>query len=212
MTMEKVIEVNANVCHEPNNETNKPAGYPQLPGEELAFHLERCALNNRESQEIIYKYFFAYAKSICGRYTRDHNDSLEIVNDGFLKCFKAMNRYIPSATDVEGSFKRWFRQILINTSLDFLRREHKHRQLVPLVEQATWVAAREENAVEKITYKELLGSIQQLSPVYKKIFDLFILHRLTHEEISAMLGISIGTSKSNLSKARKQLQKMLIHL
>ena len=209
--MDTEREVSANYRKEPVSEINKRTRFDQLPPQELALHLKRCVSNNRESQEIIYKYFFAYAISICGRYTNNRNDSLEILNDGFLKVFKAMDRYIPSLTDVEGSFKRWLRQIMINTSLDFLRREHKQRHIVPLEEQATWVPSREENAIEKISYKELIESIQQLSPVYKNIFNLFIIRRLTHEQISKMLGISIGTSKSNLHKAKRQLQKMLIH-
>lgn len=212
MIMEKLREVSAASRGEQIAKTNKSTSYPQLPAEELAFHIERCVSNNRESQEILYKYFFAYAISICNRYTNNRNDSIEILNDAFLKCFRAMDRYIPSFPDVEGSFKRWLRQIMINTSLDFLRREQKQRYIVPLEEQATWVPSKEEGAIEKISYKELLESIQQLTPVYKTIFNLFILRRLSHEQISKMLGISIGTSKSNLSKARRQLQKILIHL
>ena len=208
--MEKVRGVTPTVCNELVTEINKSTRHAQLSAEELAFHIHRCVLDNRESQEIIYKYFFAYAMSICERYTYNRDDTLAILNDGFLKAFRAMNRYIPSFTDVEGSFKRWFRQILKNTSLDFLRREYKQRQTIPLGEQATWIASKEENAVEKISYKELLESIQQLTPGYKTIFNLFIIHRLTHEEISTMLGISIGTSKSNLSKARRQLKEILI--
>jgi len=180
-----------------------------LSAEELSLHIERCALNNRESQKKLYTSFYGYAMAVCDRYTNNQDDAVEILNDGFLKVFKEIYRYKPAYTDVVSSFKGWLRKIMVYTAIDHFRKNHKHQFTTDLDNGVVQVASHAEDALDRISYEEIIRSIQDLTPGYRTVFNLFIIEGFTHEEISDRLGISIGTSKSNLAKARRQLQKIL---
>jgi RNA polymerase sigma factor (sigma-70 family) len=180
-----------------------------LSAEELSLHIERCALNSRESQKKIYTSFYGYAMAVCDRYTNNQDDAIEILNDGFLKVFKEIYRYKPAYSDVVSSFKGWLRKIMVYTAIDHFRKNHKHQFTTDLDNGVIQVASHAEDALDRISYEEIIRSIQDLTPGYRTVFNLFIIEGFTHEEISEKLGISIGTSKSNLAKARRQLQKIL---
>ena len=180
-----------------------------LSAEELSLHIERCALNNRESQKKIYTSFYGYAMAVCDRYTNNQDDAIEILNDGFLKVFKEVYRYKPAYTDVVSSFKGWLRKIMVYTAIDHFRKNHKHQFTTDLDNGVIQVASHAEDALDRISYEEIIRSIQDLTPGYRTVFNLFIIEGFTHEEIAEKVGISIGTSKSNLAKARRQLQKIL---
>jgi RNA polymerase sigma factor (sigma-70 family) len=180
-----------------------------LSAEELSMHIERCALNSRESQKTIYTSFYGYAMAVCDRYTNNQEDAIEILNDGFLKVFKEIYRYKPAYSDVVSSFKGWLRKIMVYTAIDHFRKNHKHQFTTDLDNGVIQVASHTEDALDRISYEEIIRSIQDLTPGYRTVFNLFIIEGFTHEEISEKLGISIGTSKSNLAKARRQLQKIL---
>ena len=181
-----------------------------LSGEELSLNIQGCVLNDRLSQKRIYAAFYNYAMAICSLYTNNYNDSVEILNDGFLKVFKEIYRYQPAYENVISSFKGWLRKIMIYTAIDHFRKNHKHGFTKELDDQVTQVSVRDEDPLDRISYSEILRSIQRLTPGYRIIFNLFIMEDLSHEEIAGQLGISIGTSKSNLARGRKQLQKILL--
>jgi len=181
-----------------------------LSGEELKLAIQGCVLNDRLSQKKIYTSFYNYAMSICSIYTTNYEDSVEILNDGFLKIFKEIYRYQPSYADHVLSFKGWLRKIMLYTSIDHFRKNHRHRFTKELDSEVAWRSAEGENALDRISYKEIVRSMQKLTPGYRIIFNLFIIENFSHEEISKRLGISVGTSKSNLARGRKQLQKILL--
>jgi RNA polymerase sigma-70 factor (ECF subfamily) len=133
------------------------------------------------------------------------------VNDGFLKVFKEIYRYQPAYANVISSFKGWLRKIIIHTAIDHFRKNQKHKLLKELDSETGRLSAGDEDALDRISYDEILRSMQKLTPGYRIIFNLFIVENFSHEEISKQLGISIGTSKSNLARGRKQLQKILLH-
>jgi RNA polymerase sigma factor (sigma-70 family) len=180
-----------------------------LTAEELQIHIRECALNNRDSQKKIYSSFYGYAMSICHRYTNHEEDATEILNDGFLKVFIEIYRFKPAYTDTISSFKGWLRKIMIYTAIDHFRKNQKHQVVGELNETYMHVPTREEDALDKISYEEILTAIRFLTPGYRTVLNLFIIEGFSHEEIAKELGISVGTSKSNLAKARKQLQKIL---
>jgi RNA polymerase sigma factor (sigma-70 family) len=180
-----------------------------LTAEELSMHIEGCALNNKASQKKIYYSFYGYAMSVCDRYTNNYDDSIEILNDGFLKIFTEIHRYRPAYTDIVGSFMGWLRKIMIYTAIDHFRKNRKYRFTRDLDDGMIQISARDADAIDNISYEEIIRSIQELTPAYRTVFNLFIIEGFTHEEISKRLSISIGTSKSNLAKARRQLQKIL---
>ena len=180
-----------------------------LSGEELKLAIEGCVLNDRLSQNRIYNSFYNYAMSICSIYTTNYEDSVEIINDGFLKIFKEIYRYQPAYADHILSFKGWLRKIMLYTTIDHFRKNQKHRFTKELDNEADWSSAGED-PLDKVSYNEIVRSMQKLTPGYRIIFNLFIVENFSHEEISKSLGISIGTSKSNLARGRKQLQKILL--
>lgn len=188
-----------------NNETLQNL----LSAEELTYHVGACALNKRESQKVLYNSFYGYAMAICDRYTNNQEDAVEILNDGFLKIFKEIHHYQPAYADVVSSFKGWLRKIMVYTAIDHFRKNQKHKVLTELDNVVYQVEAASENAIDKLSHEEIIRAIQELSPGYRTVLNLFIIDGLSHEEISNKLGISTGTSKSNLSKARRQLQKIL---
>ena len=181
-----------------------------LSAEELKLAIEGCVLNDRLSQKRIYTSFYNYAMSICSIYTPNYEDSVEILNDGFLKIFKEIYRYQPAYADHILSFKGWLRKIMLYTSIDHFRKSQKHRFIKELDSEVIQFSAADEDALDRISHNEIVKSMQKLTPGYRIIFNLFIIENFSHEEISKRLGISIGTSKSNLARGRKQLQKILL--
>lgn len=147
--------------------------------------------------------------AICDRYTNNQDDAVEILNDGFIKIFREIHHYKPAYADVVSSFKGWLRKIMVYTAIDHFRKNQKHQVVTDLDNIAYQVTADSEDAVDKLSYEEIIMAIQDLSPAYRTVFNLFVIEGLSHDEIAEKLEISTGTSKSNLSKARKQLQKIL---
>ena len=180
-----------------------------LSGEELELAIQGCVLNDRLSQKKIYTSFYNYAKSICSIYTTSYEDSVEIINDGFLKIFKELYRYKPAYADHILSFKGWLRKIMLYTAIDHFRKNQKYRFTKELDNEAVGLSTGQD-PLDRISHNELVRSLQKLTPGYRIIFNLFIIENFSHEEISKQLGISIGTSKSNLARGKKQLQKILL--
>jgi RNA polymerase sigma factor (sigma-70 family) len=146
--------------------------------------------------------------AICSLYTNNHDDAIEIMNDGFLKVFKQLHLYKPAYADVVSSFKGWLRKIMIHTAIDHFRKNHKYR-LTTKIDIEFIQFASTGDVIDQMSYDEIVRSIQNMTPAYRTVFNLFIIEGFSHEEISQKLGISIGTSKSNLLKARRQLKKIL---
>ncbi|HQX73880.1 MAG TPA: RNA polymerase sigma factor [Chitinophagaceae bacterium] len=180
-----------------------------LSADELTYHVEACALNSRESQKVLYSSFYGYAMAICDRYVNNQDDALEILNDGFLKIFKEIHHYKPAYKDVISSFKGWLRKIMVYTAIDHFRKYQKHQLVASLDDVVYHVPSVSDDAINKLSYDEIIRAVQDISPGYRAVFNLFVIEEFSHEEIAGHLGISVGTSKSNLSKARRQLQKIL---
>lgn len=165
--------------------------------------LEGCRTGNAKSQELLYRQFYGYAMSVCLRYTRTRDEAVEIVNDGFIKIFNNIEKI-----DLTKSFKNWLRRIMVNTALDYYRQNHKHYNHDD-IHEAEYLISDSKDASSDLSYQELLGLVQKLSPAYRTVFNLFVIDGYSHEEISNMLNISVGTSKSNLARARINLREML---
>ncbi len=163
--------------------------------------IEGCKEHDRESQRLLYKHYYSYALGICIRYSKNREEANEILNDGFMKVFNKIEKY-----DVTRSFEGWLKRIMINTAIDHYRVNKKHYYQEDVAELNHSVPER---AIDELSYEELLLLVQKLSPAYRTVFSLFAIDDYTHEDIAKQLGISIGASKSNLSKARAKLKQML---
>ena len=147
---------------------------------------------------------------ICYRYQNRADQAEEIVNEGFIKLFKNVHQFDENRhADISIALKGWFKRILINTCIDHYRRNLSYVNGHVLTEETERIPDHSENGVDILSYKEIISAIRELSPAYRTVFNLFVIEGLTHEEIGEQLGISIGASKSNLSKARDNLRKIL---
>ena len=181
-----------------------------LNNENINGLLHGCLQNNRESQYQLYMLLHNYASSIAHLYTSDTQEANEIVNDSFLKLFKKIHSFLPAnQVDIVPFFKGWFRRIIINTCIDRYRK--KSRVIITEISVAESPVMNGETGEDRLSYKEIIDAIRHLSPAYRTVFNLYVMEGFTHEEISVKLGISIGTSKSNLFKARENLRNFLIN-
>ena len=146
---------------------------------------------------------------VCMRYADDDDEAKDILQNGFIKVFKSVENY-----KGDGSLEGWVKRIVINTAIDNYRRK-KVKLVVVDSELTDRLGSNMEEEVEddsiyqQIPIKAVLDAVQDLSPAYRTVFNLYVLEGYNHNEIAEMLTISVGTSKSNLSKARLNLRKML---
>ncbi|WP_316791753.1 RNA polymerase sigma factor [Pedobacter frigoris] len=161
-----------------------------------------CKRKDRKSQKGLYQLFYGHSMKMCMRYAKDKEEAIELVNDGFMRVFTNIHKYEESRP-----FKPWLSTIMINTSIDHYRKQIKRIEMEEL--NAKHEIEDKENILSHIHYEDLIRMVQQLSIAYRTVFNLFAIDGYSHEEIASMLSISVGTSKSNLFKAREQLKKML---
>ncbi|SIT93548.1 RNA polymerase sigma factor [Pontibacter indicus] len=171
-------------------------------GEVLDVLLPKCLKQDRGAQRELYRLFYGYAMSVCVRYSQDAEEAKDVLNDGFLKVFTRLDQYHPPKP-----FKGWLRRIMINTALDNYRHNLKNYHLQDIDQAAP--ATDPFDVEQQLNYEYLIALVQQLSPAYRTVFNLYAIDGYTHEEIAETLGIAVGTSKSNLAKARANLREAL---
>lgn len=165
---------------------------------------EGCRQGNRASQLKLYEHFYSYGMSICLRYSKSREEAMEILNDGFLRAFTKINYY-----DSDYSFKPWLRKILIHAAIDYHRKYHKIEETAPQAYFAEKGTSSYNLALDKLAYSDLLLVMQQLPPAYRLVFNLYVIDGMSHQDIAEQLKISVGTSKSNLARAREKLKTIL---
>lgn len=165
--------------------------------------LSGCRKLHRGSQKMLYQEFYAYGMSICLRYADSRDEAAEILNDGFMKVFQNIGKF-----DLTRPFKPWLRRIIVNTAINHY---HQKNRALKAEEELDRVkqSASEEKVLSGIAYDEILDMLRKLPPAYRTVFNLHVIEGYKHEEIAAMLGVSVGTSKSNLFKAKEQLRRIL---
>jgi RNA polymerase sigma factor (sigma-70 family) len=174
--------------------------------------IEGCRSNNRHSQQQMYDLLKEYAMRICYRYFNRIEDVEEVMNEGFIKLFKHMHQFEDNRHEqVTAALKGWFRKILVNTCIDYLRKTSSflngHGHVIQ--DKHELIPDTSETGFDKLSHKEIIACIKDLSPAYRTVFNLFVIEGFSHEEIAKQLGISVGSSKSNLSKARENLRKII---
>lgn len=155
------------------------------------------------AQRTLYKQFYNYGMSIAIRYAENHEEAEEILNDTYMKVFKNLDKYSPNL-----SFKAWFRRILINTAIDYHRKYKKYRYTMGIT-HAQGVMT-DTDTLANISAQEILLLVQELSPSYRTVFNLYVVEGYKHKEVGEMLGITEATSRATLATARLKLQKKLL--
>jgi RNA polymerase sigma-70 factor (ECF subfamily) len=179
--------------------------------EELIQVINGCIQAKRESQKIFYKKFYGFSMAICMRYCATKDDASEVVNDGFIKIFRNLSLFIPRHHQLEASLMGWMKSIIIHTAIDHFRKQNRKHFSSDFTEIETSESESDnsESSIDRMSYKEILAVVERLTPMYRTVFNLYVIDGYKHEDIAKTLNISIGTSKSNLSKARLNIQKML---
>lgn len=166
--------------------------------------IEGCRGGNRASQLKLYEHFYSYGLSITLRYSKNREEALEILNDSFLKAFLKIDQY-----DSDLPFKPWLRRILINSSIDYHRKYSRLNEKLESSSKTELTTASYNYALDNLEFDDLIVVLQKLSPAYRLVFTLYVVEGFKHQEIAEKLNISVGSSKSNLSKARMKLKSIL---
>jgi RNA polymerase sigma-70 factor (ECF subfamily) len=174
--------------------------------------IKGCVKNDRASQKALYELFYGKMLGVCMRYAKSNDEAQDILHEAFLKVFNSIKSFNNS-----GSFEGWVRRIMVNTAIDHLRKNKQNYLIVSTVyanQKAVNIAdeASEDELFLNIDQEEILKAVQELTPAYRTVFNLYVIEEYTHKEIAELLDISEGTSKSNLSKAKFNLKKNLMHL
>jgi len=168
--------------------------------------IERCKKNDRNAQKFIYENFFDKMFAVCRRYVKNDDDTLEVLNDGFISLFVNIAKY-----KGEGSFEGWVRKIIINKALDHLRSNKKYKEMFKYVENYSNDASFiDTNIMDSCDTEELYHLVQSLPPIHQIVFNLYVVEEFSHKEIAEKINISEGTSRWYLSESRKILKEKLM--
>jgi RNA polymerase sigma factor (sigma-70 family) len=173
--------------------------------------IEGCIANNHRDQRILYENYFGYSLKIVFRYIYRYERAVDVANDGFVKLFKNISKFQYSQSqNVEMMLMGWMRTIMINTAIDQLRKENLLPE-IGAIDEHVWQEEdkKGQSPDQALLYKEIVIHIKKLPPSYRIVFNMYVLDGFSHQEIGNQLGISVGTSKSNLFKARAILQKYI---
>jgi RNA polymerase sigma-70 factor (ECF subfamily) len=166
--------------------------------------IEGCRRRDRVSQHALYELFHSFALSVSRQYVSTMDEGREVVNDAFFRVFTKIENY-----DSALPFQAWLRKVVVFSAIDHYRKYQRGSLPVTdlvLLEQAPADGC---DLLERLSSDELLAMVQDLPPSYRLAINLFAIEGYEHHEIAKMLGISVGTSKSNLFKARAKLKELM---
>lgn len=162
--------------------------------------IELAVAHNRQAQQQIYSRFSAKMLSVCRQYLKDLHQAEDIMITAFMKVFTSLNKF-----EHKGSFEGWIRRIMINECISCIRVQKK----VKFIDDESYIEDSFNNIESKFSVDDLQFLIDNLPDGYKMVFNLYCVEGFKHQEIATMLGINEGTSKSQLSHARKILQEQV---
>ena len=162
-----------------------------------------CLKNDRQCQKSIFEYYAGRMMTLCLRYARHNMEAEDILQDGFIKIFQNLDQY-----KFEGSFEGWMRRIFINIALKNIKKMSFKNELIGA--EVVIEESEAPSVISSMSEQEILHAIQELPDGYKTVFNLNVIEGFSHKEISEMLNITESTSRSQLLKARRELQKKIL--
>jgi RNA polymerase sigma factor (sigma-70 family) len=167
--------------------------------------IQEARKGDPRSLERLYKHFYGYAMSVALRYSGNREEACEIVNDSFMKVFDKLGQY-----SEDSSFKGWLRRILINTSVDYYRRNLKHSGMLDV--ELLEVEASHLSVLDELSREDILALLWELPETLRIIFNMFEIEGYKHNEIAAHLNIPSSTCRTYLARAKDMLREKIIAL
>lgn len=164
--------------------------------------IKGCINGDPQMQRLIYQRFSSMMYAVCLRYSENTEDANDIMQEGFIKVYKSLNKF-----RAEGSFEGWVRRIFINTSIEHYRKKVKLYNVTEVQENT--IEDKELDALDSLAAKDIMNIVNELSPGYKAVFNMHVIEGYSHKEIADILGITEGTSKSQLARAKGVLKKII---
>lgn len=164
--------------------------------------IKGCIEGNPEMQKLLYDLYSSKMYGVCLRYAENAEDANDVMQEGFIKVYRSLPKF-----RAEGSFEGWIRRIFVNTSIEHYRKKTKKYNITEVQENT--IEDNELSALDSLATKDILNIINELSPGYKQVFNLHVVEGYSHKEIADILGITEGTSKSQLARAKGVLKKII---
>jgi RNA polymerase sigma factor (sigma-70 family) len=162
--------------------------------------IRACIAGNRAMQEELYRRFAPKMYAVCMRYANNADDAQDLLQEGFIKVYRNLEKF-----RAEGSFEGWVRRVFVNTSIEHFRRKNTLYSITEKEENV--IEDSDITALDNLAEKDIIALVQELSPGYRTVFNMYVVEGYSHKEIGNILGISEGTSKSQLARAKAILQK-----
>ena len=163
--------------------------------------LDGCCREEPKYQKALYQRYYRLMFGVCLRYTDNNDDAQDILQEGFIKVFKNIQSFRR-----QGSFEGWIRRIMVHTSIEHYRRNSRYFMVD--IEEARGLSF-DADVLSSLGRNEILDLVQQLPVGYRTVFNLYVIEGYPHQEIADMLQITVGTSKSQLSRGKKILQEKI---
>ncbi|MDR5591418.1 RNA polymerase sigma factor [Christiangramia sp. SM2212] len=160
----------------------------------------RCKKHERDAQEELYRLYSAKLFGLCLKYSDNYQQAQDNLQDGFVTIFEKIDQYKD-----QGSFEGWMKRILINTALQ----KHRKQKVYGITNEEYLQEEEVEVETDDLSVDFLLKCVQELPDRYRQVFNMYVMDGYSHREISEMLKISEGTSKSNLARARMALREKI---
>lgn len=164
--------------------------------------IKKCIANERQAQELLYRQHADKMYNVCLTYARDEDEACDILQEGFMKVFRNLDSY-----GFNGSFQGWIRRIMVNTALAFYQKRKKESENRSVYQ--SFIEPAIDNILDNLNAEELIRLVSQLPAKAGMVLKLFAIEGYEHREIAALMGISEGTSKSQLNRARFLLKEAI---
>lgn len=170
--------------------------------------IEGCIGKEHKYQKMVYENYRGYALKIVFRYIYRYEKAVDVVTDGFAKFFKSFERFTAGETEEDNRkiLMGYIKKIMVNASIDELRRNNMTPEIGGIPEDVWEDTNKDDDADQKLLYKQIIILVKGLPPAYRTVFNMYVIDGYNHLEIADILKIPVGTSKSNLSRARAILQ------
>lgn len=162
-----------------------------------------CVENNRKCQEMLYRRYAGVMFKLCLLYESDRDKAKDILQEAFIKVFRSIKCF-----DTKGSLRVWIKKIITNTAIDHFRKNNEKAKFIP-IERIVNSSSYEETTVSYLNMEDIISQVNRLPVGARMIFHLYAIEGYTHKEIADLLKISIGTSKSQINRARQLLQQWM---